>query len=51
MVEGKLAGDLRTGILSLVGVSPIALGLVIYAYRSVPAAEASLVERAAAAER
>ena len=51
MVGGKLVGDLRTGILSLVGVAPIALGLLIYAYRTVPAAEASLVERAAPAER
>ncbi len=51
MVGGKLMGDLRTGILSLVGVAPIALGLLIYAYRTVPAAEASLVERAAATER
>ena len=51
MVGGKLMGDLRTGMLSLVGVAPIALGLLIYAYRTVPAAEASLVERAAATER
>ena len=43
---GKLVGDLRTGILSLVGVAPIALGLLIYAYRTVPLAEATLVERA-----
>ena len=51
VIGGKLVGDLRTGILSLVGVSPFALGLLIYAYRTVPEAEASLVERAAAAER
>ena len=51
MVGGKLVGDLRTGILSLVGVAPIALTFVVYAYRSVPAAEATLIERAAAAER
>ena len=50
MVGGKLVGDLRTGILSLVGVAPIALGFVIYAYRTVPEAEASLLQRAAAAE-
>ena len=49
MVNGKLIGDLRTGILALVGVAPISLGLVIYAYRTVPAAEATLVERAEAA--
>ena len=51
MVGGKLVGNLRTGILSLVGVAPIALGLLIHAYRTVPAAEASLVDRAAAVER
>ena len=50
-VNGKLVGDLRTGILALVGVAPFALGLVIYAYRTVPAAEASLIARAEAAER
>lgn len=49
MVNGKLVGDLRTGILSLVGVAPIALGLLLYAYRAVPGAEATIVERAAAA--
>lgn len=46
LVDGKLVGDLRTGILSLVGVAPIALGLLIFAYRAVPAAEASLIARA-----
>lgn len=46
LVGGKLVGDLRTGILSLVGVAPIALALLIYAYRTVPQAEATLVERA-----
>lgn len=45
MVDGKLVGDLRTGILSLVGVAPIALALLIYAYRTVPLAEATLGER------
>ncbi len=49
MVDGKLVGDLRTGILSLIGVAPIAIALLIYAYRSVPAAEATLLERARAA--
>jgi hypothetical protein len=44
-VNGKLVGDLRTGILSLVGVAPIALALLIYAYRTVPLAEATVVER------
>ncbi len=46
MVDGKLVGDLRTGILSLIGVVPIALALLIYAYRAMPDAEASIVERA-----
>jgi len=49
MVDGKLVGDLRTGILSLIGVAPIALVLLFFAYRSVPAAEASVVARADAA--
>ena len=49
MVDGKQVGDLRTGILALIGVAPIALGLLLYAYRAVPAAEATIVERAAAA--
>lgn len=46
MVDGKLVGDLRTGILSLIGVAPPAIALLIYAYRAVPAAEATVVERA-----
>ncbi len=46
MVNGKLIGDLRTGILSLVGVAPVALALLYVAYRTVPAAEATLIERA-----
>ena len=45
IVNGKLVGDLRTGILSLVAVAPVALGFLVYAYRAVPAAEASLNER------
>lgn len=45
-VGGKLVGDLRTGMLSLVGVAPIALALLIYAYRAVPKAEATVIERA-----
>lgn len=49
IVDGKPVGDLRTGILSLIGVAPIALALLIYAYRAVPDAEATLVERASAA--
>jgi MFS family permease len=46
MVNGKVVGDLRTGILSLVGLAPISFGLLIYAYRTVPLAEATLAERA-----
>ena len=46
MVNGKPVGDLRTGILALIGVAPIALGLLLYAYRAVPRAEATIVERA-----
>lgn len=46
VVDGKPVGDLRTGILSLIGVAPIALGLLIYAYRAVPEAEATIEERA-----
>lgn len=49
MVDGKFVGDLRTGILSLIGVAPIAMALLLYAYKSVPAAEASLLDRARAA--
>jgi MFS family permease len=48
IVDGKPVGDLRTGILSLIGVAPIALILLFYAYRAVPQAEATIVERAAA---
>ncbi|MBL8651826.1 MAG: MFS transporter [Sphingopyxis sp.] len=46
MVDGKPVGDLRTGILSLIGVAPVALALLIYAYRAVPQAEATIEERA-----
>lgn len=49
MVDGQLVGDLRTGILSLIGVAPIAVALLIYAYRAVPRAEATVAERASAA--
>ena len=49
IVDGKPVGDLRTGILSLIGVAPIALILLFYAYRAVPQAEATIVERAAGA--
>lgn len=46
MVEGKLVGDLRVGILSLIVVAPVALALLIVAYRTVPKAERTIVERA-----
>jgi MFS family permease len=46
MVNGKLIGDLRVGILSLIAVAPIALALLIAAYRTVPKAEQTIVERA-----
>ncbi|MFN4113755.1 MAG: spinster family MFS transporter [Sphingomonadaceae bacterium] len=45
IVDGKLIGDLRTGILSLVGVVPVAVLLLLYAYRAVPQAEATLLQR------
>jgi MFS family permease len=49
MVDGKLVGDLRTGILSLIGVAPIALGLLLFAFRALPTAERTIVDRARAA--
>ena len=49
IVDGKPVGDLRTGILSLIGVAPIAVALLLYAYRAVPQAEATIAERARAA--
>lgn len=45
MVDGKLVGNLRVGILSLIAVAPIALALLVQAYRTVPKAEATLIER------
>lgn len=45
MVDGKPVGDLRTGILSLIGLAPIALGLLIHAYRAVPEAERTVLVR------
>jgi MFS family permease len=46
MVDGKLVGNLRVGILSLIAVAPVALALLIAAYRTVPKAEQTIVERA-----
>jgi MFS family permease len=45
-VNGQFVGDLRTGILSLIAVAPIALGLLLYAYRTLPEAEATIQQRA-----
>jgi MFS family permease len=49
VVDGKPQGDLRTGILSLIAVAPVALGLLIAAYRMLPNAELTIAERARAA--
>jgi MFS family permease len=46
MVDGKLVGNLRAGILSLIAVAPIGVTLLVFAYRLVPKAEASIIERA-----
>lgn len=46
MEGGKLVPDLRVGILAVIGVAPIALFLLWQAWRTVPAAEASIVQRA-----
>lgn len=42
----SVTGDLATGILSVLAVAPISLGLLLYAYKALPKAEASLIERA-----
>lgn len=42
----ELTGSMRIGMLSLIAVAPISLGLLIYAYRALPTAEATIVERA-----
>lgn len=44
-----LTGSMRIGVLSLIAVAPISLVLLIYAYRALPRAEATIAERAAAA--
>lgn len=46
MVDGKLVGNLRVGILSLIATAPIALVLLLFAYRAVPQAEATVADRA-----
>lgn len=45
----ELSGSMRVGVLSLIGVVPISLALLIYAYRTLPEAEATMAERARAA--
>lgn len=45
----KISGDLRTGLLSLLAVAPISLLLLVLAWRTVPDAERSVLERARAA--
>lgn len=45
----ELSGSMRIGVLSLIGVAPISLALLIYAYRALPEAEATIAKRAAAA--
>jgi len=45
----KVSGSLQTGVLSLLIVAPVSVTLLFFAWRSVPAAEASLLERARAA--
>jgi len=42
-----LTGDMRTGVLSLIAVAPISLALLVYAYRALPQAEATIEARAA----
>lgn len=44
-----LTGSMQIGVLSLIGVAPISLALLIYAYRVLPKAEATIAERAKAA--
>lgn len=41
-----VTGSLQIGALSLVGVAPISLALLLYAYRALPEAEATIAERA-----
>lgn len=45
----KSTGDLRTGLLSLLAVVPISFTLLLLAWRSVPEAERTVVDRARAA--
>ena len=45
----EMSGSMRIGVLSLIGVAPISLALLIYAYRVLPEAEATMAQRARAA--
>jgi hypothetical protein len=40
---------MRIGVLSLIGVAPISLALLVHAYRTLPEAEATIAQRAQAA--
>ena len=44
----SMSGSLGTGMLSLLLVAPISIAALIYAYRAVPKAEASMIDRARA---
>jgi MFS family permease len=44
-----VTGSMRIGVLSLIAVAPVSLGLLIHAYRTLPAAEATIEQRAGAA--
>jgi MFS family permease len=45
----ELSGSMRIGMLSLIAVAPISLALLVYAYRALPEAEATIEQRARAA--
>ena len=50
VVAGKLVGDLRTGFLGVMFATlPVSALILLFAYRSVPAAEATVIDRARAA--
>lgn len=42
----ELSGSMRVGVLSLIAVAPISVVLLLFAYRALPAAEASIEARA-----
>lgn len=45
----EISGSMRIGVLSLIGIAPISLVLLLYAYRLLPEAEATIAQRAQAA--